>query len=123
MPRQQVEDGGRRRSGCFQHQIVAVEANFDAGVTRRFQRFGGAHNLALQIGFCGADWAGSFASAPSATVSALNFNVLVRTVGSGSSVLPSASLATVRGSGSSKPLAGLGFSTGADDADGVDGRA
>ena len=73
--------------------------------------------------FSGADWGGRFASAPSAAVPALDFNGLARTVGALPRPLPSASLATVRRSGAAKPLAGLDFGAGADDADGADGCA
>ena len=65
--------------------------------------------------------------APSAAVSALDFNGLARTVKAPplplSSARPSASLVTVRGGGTAKPLAGLDFGAGADGADDADGRA
>ena len=57
------------------------------------------------------------------TVPALVFKGLARTVGPLPSPLPSASSATVRRSGAAKPLAGLDFGMGADDADGADGCA
>ena len=74
--RQQIEHGGRRRRGCFQHQIVAVETELDAGGARRLEGLDRAHSRALQPGvpvFSGADWGGGFASAPSAPVRAIVF--------------------------------------------------
>ena len=88
------------------------------------------HSRALQpgaSGFLGADWEGRFASAPSAAVPPAEFNGLARTVGVPSRLLPSAgpsaSLATVRGRGAPKPLAGLEFRAVADGADDADGCA
>src|SRR5262249_24706178 len=82
--RQQIEDGGRRRLGRFQHQIVAVNMEFDTGGASRFQGLDRAHRRALQLfapDSLGADWGGRFASASSAAVPGLDFNGLAQAVG------------------------------------------
>src|SRR5208282_540265 len=122
--RQGVEQSGRRRHGRRQRQIVAVEPKFNPGGASRLQGFDRAQSRALQPPipvFSGAEWGGRFASAPSAAFLVLDFNELARTVGTGPSPLPSASLATVRRDAAAKPLTGLNSGMGADDADGADG--
>ena len=89
----------RWRRRRLEHQIVTVDADFDAGGLSRLQCFNRAHSRVLQPGapvFSGPDWGGGFASAPSAAVPALFFKGLARTVGALPLPLPSASRATVR---------------------------
>ncbi len=56
--REQVQHGRRRRRGGVQRQGVAVDADPNARIARRLQGLDGAHSLALQPAFSGADWSG-----------------------------------------------------------------
>ncbi len=75
----------RRRRGCLQHQIVAIDPSSMPAARAALQGLGRAHSRALQPAavFSGADWGGRFASAPSAAVPPLVFNGLARTVWTG----------------------------------------
>src|ERR1700704_411505 len=89
------------------------------------EHLGRTHSRALQPGdrvFSGADSAGGFASALSATVSPLVLKGLLRTVEPLWWPSPSASRAPVRRDSAAKPLPELGLGVDADGADGADGR-
>src|SRR5215216_804014 len=124
--RKRIEHPLRRLSIRLKHEAVAIEHHRDAGRVRDAKGLGGAHNRPLQTAPLRSSrperWV-ICASTPSAAVPPWFFNAFARTVETTARPLPSASLATVRRDASAKPLAGLDFGMGADDADGVDGSA
>src|SRR6516162_1997584 len=123
--RQKVKDSGGGRGGRFEQEIVAIEIEFNAEGSSRSHGFGRTHIRALQRtapAFSDAVEVERFASLPSAPVFVVDPNELERTVGTGSGLLPSASLATVRRPCIAKPFAVLGFGIGVDDADGANDR-
>jgi hypothetical protein len=121
MAAEEVKDGGTRRRASLKHQVVAVEAEADAGGASHLEGVGRATLQPAMLVSSDPDWGGPLASAPSAEVPALDFKGLARTVGTGPSPVPSVSLATVRKESATKPLTGLDSGMGADDEDGADG--